>query len=243
MKPYQKAYESTYPIYGKTAAATPEKLDFNTLVVQPIEGMLAQIVGFIPDVLAGIYILVFGWIIAKVLQFMFTKFLTAIRFNTIADKTGITALLEEGKSTVSASEWFGNLVYWITIFTSVVMALDRFELRMASDRLDQIMYLFVSALTAIVTLTLGMFLSMIVARIVETTAKNLSVPKPALHAGIIRWTILVFTLILTISQFQIPPQFLLIAIGVVFAALCLTFIVAFGIGGRVWAGKVLDRLY
>jgi hypothetical protein len=219
-------------------------LDWDSLVVVPVEGMLAKVVGFIPDLLAGIYILVFGWLIARALQFLVAKFLAAVRFDQLAQKAGLNELLDDGaQKKISASGWFGALAFWITIFVSVVMALDRFRLYIASDRLDQLMVLFVSVFSAVVILTLGMFLSVIVARVVKASAKSLNIEKPEMYAGIMRWMILLFTFLLTLSQLRIPPEFMLMGLGIVFITLCITFMVAFGIGGRQWAAKVLDKLY
>ncbi len=233
-------------IYDQQPAqvAEPVSLDFNILVVKPVETMLAQVVGFIPDLLAGIYILVFGWLIARVLKFLFTKFLNAVRFDVISDKIGISAMLNEGGGKkITASAWFGTLAFWITFFISVIMALDRLRLHIASSRLDQMMHLFISVITMIIILTLGLFLSVIASRIIRSSGEYLKIKSTNLFANIIQGIILVLTLVLILSQFLVPGQFVLIAFGVVFVTACITFIVAFGFGGRQWAGKVLDKWY
>ncbi len=55
MKSYRSIYEAEPSTYASTypAAAQPTKLDLDTLLVQPLDGMLAKFVGFIPDFLAA----------------------------------------------------------------------------------------------------------------------------------------------------------------------------------------------
>lgn len=242
MQPFQPTYETPQAASYPTTFSQTGELDFHSLVIQPIEAMLAQLVGFIPNLLAALYILIFGWIIAHLIKIVTSRFLTAIRFDKIAEKIGLSELLDEGEQKITASRWFGVLAFWLTILVSFVIALDYLRLEIASQRLDQVIYLIGSSLAAILVLTLGMFLSELIARLVRTTAKNLHVPRPEIHANIIRWVVLIFTLMVTLAQFQIPGDFVLVALGVVFATLCLTFILAFGIGGCQWAAKVLDKL-
>jgi len=244
MKYGQSSYETVQRAYqSQLAEASDKTLDFNRLVIQPIEDLLAQVVAFIPDLLVALYTLVFGWIIAKLLQIFFRKFFMAVGFDNIARKMGITDAISTENSKPSPSAWFANLAFWITIFFSIAAALDHLRLRIASFWLDQVMLLVTTILSAVIILTLGMFLSIIIARIVRTSAQSLKVPKPDFYAGVVKWGILLFTLILTLTQFHIPPDYVLGAIAVVFGTLCITFVVAFGFGGRQWAGKVLDRLY
>ncbi len=231
-------YQTTY---GVPAPEQYVALDFNSLVVRPLETMLAQLLGFIPDLVAAIYILVFGWVIAQVLRLIVAGFLKAIRFDGIAEKSGLSEIIKEGDKTASAAKWVSVLVFWVAIFVSIIIALDRLRLRIASDSLDQFLRLFVSAVTAVVIMTFGMFLSEIIARLVKTIAGKLNAPRAGLHANIVRWAVLIFTGILTLAQFGIPGQFVLIAVGAVFLTLCVTFIIAFGTGGSAWAAKILNK--
>jgi hypothetical protein len=205
--------------------------------------MLAKTIGYIPDIFAAVYILAFGWLIAKALEFMFSQFLRGIHFDSIAEKTGINEILSKGKTKFSASAWFGRLMFWLSMLTAFAMAFERLRIRVASDSLNGLLALFTGTVSAVVVLTLGMFLSIILSRIVETTAKSLNISRPFVYGGIVRWAVLVFTLILALAQLHIRGEFVLIALGIVFATLCATFIFAFGIGGRQWASKVLDKLY
>lgn len=233
-----ETYQTTY---GVPASDQNVALDLNNLVVRPLETMLAQVLGFIPDLVAAIYILVFGWVIAQILRLMIAGFLTAIRFDGIAEKTGLSEIIKEGDKSASASKWVSVLAFWIAIFVSIIIALDRLRLRIASESLDQFLRLFVSAVTAVVIITIGMFLSEVIARLVRTIAGKLNAPRAQLQANIVRWAVLIFTSILTLAQFGIPGQFVLIAVGAVFITLCITFIIAFGTGGSAWAAKVLNK--
>lgn len=229
------SYESTY---------TPpvKELDWNTLVVEPVKGMLAEATSYIPDVLAAIYILVFGWILAKGLQFLVGKFLTAVKFDSIAEKTGISGVLNENDIGLKPSVWFSRLSFWFVMILSVIKALGALRLRFASSQLNHVIDFGVIVLTALVILVLGLFLSSLMEKIVTTTAKSLKLSSPEFHGRIVQWAVIILTSFMVLNQFLVPPQFILIAFGVAFVTLCITFVIAFGWGGQGFAAKVLDKL-
>ncbi|MCB9771330.1 MAG: hypothetical protein H6754_02100 [Candidatus Omnitrophica bacterium] len=242
MNPYQPSYDD----FNTTSTVTKSmpNLDWNTLVVDPLMNLVSQCIAFIPDLIAALYILAFAWLIGKLLEFVVSSFLKAIRFDVIADKIGLNDLINSQKgAAMSPSKWFGIITFWLTICIALVMALNRLRLNMASKWLDDMVTLLISIFAAVTILTLGIFLSEIVSRIVHTGAQKLGVQRGALYSGFIRYAVLFFTLMLTLMQFHIPGQFVLIAVGAIFATLCVTFVIAFGFGGSAWAAKVLDKFY
>ncbi len=232
----------SYSSYSKKPPLEDVVLDWNVAVIQPTKQMLGSVVAYIPDLIAAVYTLVFGWIFAKIAMIIVKKFLTAIQFDKIADKVGIKAMFDDAGISVTATQWLSNLMFWIIIFIAGVLCLDKLRLDTASYHLNFFFSYSISITLAFVIFILGLFLSTILSKIVLTTAKALKLSKPNVYAGIMRYGIIGFTTMLALSQFAIPGEAILIIIGVTFITLCLTFIVAFGIGGRQWAGKILDKI-
>ncbi len=226
-----------------TYVAPQPQLDWNSLVITPLQEMTTKTIAVIPNFIAALYILIVGWAVAIILKIFFAQFLKSINFDPIAKQAGINEALAKDNDQFSASIWFSRLAYWLTIMTAIVIALNRLQLWVASSTLNSILSLFIATLTSLVIIILGMFLSMILPRIVATTGKNLGVLNPSVPAGIIRWSILFFTLLLTFAQFHVRGEFVFMALGVVFVTVCATFILAFGIGGRQWAAKMLEKWF
>ena len=99
------------------------------------------------------------------------------------------------------------------------------------------------AIVAIIAVV-GIALSMVVHRIIRSTAKSTEMSKPELSANIARWIILTFTGIVCLSQvgIRLDVDMLLIPAGVILVTLCITFILAFGFGGRDWAQRMLEKI-
>lgn len=235
---YAKEYGSASAYRGYRGS---ENLDWHTLVLGPLKGLLAKIMGFIPDLVAAIGILIVGWIVSKIFMIVIRKFLTAINFNKIAEKTGVADLLSENEASTDPITWMSRLVFWIGIFITVISAIGVLRLDIVSSPLGEFGFYFSSMAITFLILVFGLFLSIILSKIVETTAATLKVARPKLFGSIVKWSIIVFTFILVANKLGLDRD----VISMVFAALLVTFcvilILTFGLGGREWAAKVLDR--
>ncbi|MFH2138536.1 MAG: hypothetical protein ABII88_08505 [Candidatus Omnitrophota bacterium] len=219
-----------------------QKLDWNVLVFDPLKNMFIEAVRFIPDLLLAIFIILIGWLIAKLAQVIISGFLKSIGFDGFAKMIGVATILEENKeNAIAPHKWFGLLAFWVTMIISFVMALNKLRLRIASIHLDNFLQFLMSIFTVVVIFVLGMFLSFVVSKIVKSVAEHTKIQKPELWANITRTAILVFTSIVCLVEIGLPPQIMLIAISGIYISLCIVFVVSFGIGGVGWASKVLDR--
>ncbi len=214
---------------------------WNGLVVEPLRKALAEVIGFIPDIVVASWILLIGLFAARILQFIVSRFLRAIGFDQFAKKIGLTEIIAEGDKPVAPHVWAGGVSFWLTVVVSLIMALDQLRLNMASSQLDHFLFFFVTVFTTLITFVFGMFLSFIFSRLIQSFGGNLKMPRVDLWTNAARWTIMGFTVIICLGQIGMPPQVLLMAVAIAFVTLCITFILAFGMGGVGWAGKVLDK--
>jgi len=219
-----------------------QTLEWSTLVVEPLKDLLMDIAGFLPDLLVAICILIIGCAVAKLAQIIVSAFLKAVGIDQFAESIGISGLLQKGEKPIPPHKWFGSLIFWVVIIVSLVMCSDQLHLRIASRQLDSFLYFSFKAFGALVIFIIGMCFSLIAYKVVRAVAENLQIQPSNLYANIAKWTTLIFTAIASLNQIGLPPEIILTALGIGLGTLCITFILAFGIGGTTWAGKVLNKI-
>jgi mechanosensitive ion channel-like protein len=217
-------------------------IDWSNLVGRPLKDMLVELVKYIPDLLAGLLILLAGWLIAHVCRVVVSKFLKSVGFNNVAEKIGISEVDGKNDKKIAPNQLAGLLAFWGVMLTSIIMMLARLGLRDLSFHIDKLFSYVITILIIAIIAVVGIALSLVVYKIIHSTAKNSGIAKPTLPANIAKWVILVFTVIVCLSQIGIDIEIFLIPLGVVLITLCITFILAFGFGGRHWAAKVLDKI-
>jgi len=217
-------------------------IDINTLLWEPIKQNGEKIAGFLPNIIDAFYILLFGWIIAFAAKLISRSFLKFIGFDKLSEKTGIAAALNENGISTKPAEWFSCLFYWIIMIAALIKALFKLRLGEAAGGLDLFSGFIFQSLGLLFIFIIGLFMSVVLSKIVFATSSNLKVKSPGTYSRIMKWAVLVFTLLLILRQIAIPLNFAFMVAGAVFVSICIAFIIAFGIGGAGWAAKTLEKI-
>ena len=136
---------------------------------------------YLPVLLGALIILIVGWIVAKAVRRIVDWLLKAVRFNAMADKTGISEVLRKGDLKITAREVVSSMVYWLIIIMVLVMTVDALGLPKASDILTSLFAYIPKVIVALLVLVVAMFLAGFVSGIVRIAAGNAKLPKPELN--------------------------------------------------------------
>jgi hypothetical protein len=217
-------------------------MNWNELIADPVRQMLAKILAYLPILLGALIILIVGWIVAKLIKRAVDMLLKAVRFDLMANKTGITEVLRKGDLNITASQVVSGLVYWLIIIMVLVMAVDALGLPKASDILASVFAYVPKVIVALLVLIVAMFLAGFVSGIVRTACGNANLPKPELIAGISRWAIVIFAVTIAMEELGIAPLLVGTAFNIILGGIVLALALAFGLGGKDAAARYLEEL-
>jgi len=149
----------------------PAVLD--TLALQgllaPVQGMMDQVLGFLPNLLAAVLIASVGWFIARILQQITTNLLAALGVDQLSENVGLTAVL--GKQQLSSV--IGLIVYILILIPVLVAGLNALQLdaitQPASNMLDAIL----AAIPLVFAAALLLVIAYVVGRVVGGLITNL----------------------------------------------------------------------
>ncbi|MHB1231946.1 MAG: mechanosensitive ion channel family protein [Burkholderiales bacterium] len=197
---------------------------------------------FVPQLLAALVLLIFGWIIAKLLRAGTRKFLRIMHFDRLAEKSGIEAFLKHGELEVSLTNLLSELVYWLVMLVVVILVSDSMGLSKVTELFNQVALYIPHIIIAIVVLVFGTLLARAINRMVFAYLKNIGVDSALTISTITEYAIQVFVVFVALEQLNIGTQLLTVAFAITFGALSLALALAFGLGGREWAAEILTRL-
>jgi hypothetical protein len=75
-----------------------------------------------------------------------------------------------------------------------------------------------------------------------TYLNNIGSKAATVIAALARYAMLAFVVALAFEQLDLRSEILVTGFQIAFGGLCLALALAFGLGGREWAARVLDRL-
>jgi hypothetical protein len=155
-------------------------LILNTLGLQgtlaPIQELLNEILGVLPNVFAAILIGAAGWLIAQVVRRIVTNFLAA----TGTDRIGTRFGLNPARGSQSLSWIVGTVVYVLILIPTAIAALNALQIDAISgpaiSMLDQILtalpQIFTAALILVLAYVIGQFLSDLVTNVLTGLGFN-----------------------------------------------------------------------
>jgi len=216
-------------------------IEWNSLIVAPISEMLTKLVGYLPTLFGALIILTVGWVVAKTLRRVVRRGLETIHFNKMADKAGITEILNKGGLKTSANDVLSSMVYWLVIIMVLVMVVNALGLPQASNVLESLFAYIPNVIGAMFVLVVGMFLGNFVSGIIRTAAGNASLPKPEMLAAVSRWAIIIFAGTISLRELGIATLLVTTTFNIILGGFCLALALAFGLGGRDAAAKYLNE--
>ena len=217
-------------------------IEWENLIVEPVRQMLTKIMAYLPTLLGALIILIVGWIVAKAIKAIIDALLKSVRFDTLADKAGISKVLEKGDIKISAREVVSRLVYWLIMIMVLVMTVDALGLPKASDVLTSLFAYVPRVIAALLVLVVAMFLASFVSGIVHTAAGNANMPRPELFAGATRWAIIIFAVTIALVQLGIAEFLVTTTFNIILGGIVLALALAFGLGSKDAVAKYLEEL-
>ena len=213
-------------------------MNWKELITDPIRQILTRILAYLPILLGALIILIVGWIVAKLIRRAVDWLLKTVRFDAMADKTGISEVLRKGDLKITAREIVSGLVYWLIIIMVLVMTVDALGLPKAADVLASLFAYIPKVIAALLVLVVAMFLASVVSGIVRTACGNANLPRPEIIASISRWAIIIFAVTIAMEELGIAPLLVGTAFNIILGGVVLALALAFGLGGKDAAAKI-----
>ncbi|MFH0753788.1 MAG: hypothetical protein V2A70_04420 [Candidatus Omnitrophota bacterium] len=213
------------------------------VVIVPLTNMLNTVAVYLPFLFGALVILLIGWIVAKVLSGFLQKILERIKFNEFSSQIGLSDILNKGGSNQPPATLLASFLYWILMIVVIATTLQAIGLEVAVKLLERVTGYVPNVLATIFVVIVGMFLANLVTGLVKTAARNANIARAELLASIAKGGILLFTAVSALEQLNIATFFVTTTFQIFFAAICFALALAFGLGGRDLAARVLWDFY
>jgi len=213
------------------------------VLVDTLKAFGNDLLAIVPRLVAALVLVIAGWVAARLLRRLTIRTLRLARFDVAAEKAGIEDFLVQGGVRMTAVSIVGHLVYWAVNTVVLLAALSALGVDTAGQLFNRMVLFVPNVIAAVVVLIFGALLAQFIGTLVFTYLSNVEVSGASAIAAIARWAVIVFVLAVSLEQLKIGGQILVSAFQIAFGAFCLALALAFGIGGREWAARVLDSFF
>ena len=213
------------------------------VVANSLQELYERLVMFVPNFIVALIVLVLGWMVGSALGTLVEKILEAIKIDSLANSVGLDKLSERTGKKLSVSR-FGNwLVKWFFIIATFVAATDILNLNKVSVFLyGAVLPYFGNVIIAVAIMLVGMVAANFLQSVVRHALEAGGLRTSDTLALLTKWAILVFALLSALSELGVANSFVQDLFRAFVAMLAIAGGLAFGLGGRDHAKKVLDKI-
>jgi hypothetical protein len=135
----------------------------------PVQGMIDEVLGFLPNLLAAGLILAVGWFVARIVQRIVTNLLAAVGIDRLSERVGLTSVL--GKQQLSGL--LGLIVYVLILIPVLIAALNALALEAVTQPASNMLNAILGAIPDIFAAALVLIIAYVVGRVVAGLITNL----------------------------------------------------------------------
>ena len=206
-----------------------------------LEYGLYQIVSFLPQLLAGLGILLMGYGVAKMAERATEVALERIGFDRWMADGGVTEALERTGTGFAASTVIAKLVFWAVMLLVILLIANVLGLDEVSGLFAELLSYIPNVIAAVIILLLGMVLGEFVKDLVLASAG-------AMHGGstlarVAKGAVIVLAVFMALEQLNIAEDIVLVAFMAIMGSAALAAGIAFGLGGQKIAGQIAEDWY
>lgn len=134
------------------------------------------------------------------------------------------------------------MVKWFLVIVSILAAADILNLNQVTAFLNMVLLYIPNVVIAVIILLLGVLFANFTAQIVQGAVKTARLKTGHFLAAIAKWSIIVFSVLAALVQLGIAASLLQILFTGLVAMLAIAGGLAFGLGGRGHAEKIIQHL-
>lgn len=217
--------------------------DWGAAVMTSLTAALSLFLAAIPRIVGFLVILIIGWIISGLLASGVAALLRAIRFNTLAQNAGIQGFVNNMGIKKDASGFLADIVKWFVRLLVLVVAFDALGLPAVSAVLQQFLLWIPNLVVAIVILVLTGLAANALGDLVRGSTAQAGFENPDLLETITRVAVWAFGIVIAVNQIGVAQTLVNTLFMGFIGALALAAGLAFGLGGRETAGRIVDHWY
>ncbi|MEJ7667909.1 MAG: small-conductance mechanosensitive ion channel [Casimicrobiaceae bacterium] len=206
-----------------------------------LAGAMALFFAGIPRIIGFLIILIIGWFVATLIGKAVGALLRTVNFDGFATRAGISDFVKKMGVDTDASGFLAAIVKWFVRLIVLVVAFDALGLPAVSDVLRQMLLWLPNLVVALVVIILGGLAAKAMSSVVRGATAKAGFSNPDLLAKVASFAVWTFTIVVAVNQIGVAATLVNTLFMGAIGALALALGLAFGLGGRESAARVLEK--
>ncbi|WNH12817.1 mechanosensitive ion channel family protein [Thalassobellus suaedae] len=217
--------------------------EWKNIAMESLNVMWIEVTKVFPSIIGAIIVLIFGWLITKIIVRIVKKVLKLANANKIDDKLNDIEIIEGKKLNFDTVKIVSNFVKWIMYIILIIMVSDILNLTMISEQISYLLGYLPQLFAAIVIFTIGLVLASVIKKGLKSFFDSMDLSGAKIISQVVFFIILIFTSITALNQAGVDTDIITSNITMILAAFLLAFALAFGFGAQKIVSDLLKTFY
>ena len=202
---------------------------------------LDNLIGFLPNLIGFLIIVAIGYVIARVVKTVVTKLLQKIGTDRAIHAGPTGEYVNRVAPGFMPSSVIGTIAFWFLFLGALAIAVAQLGIAALENVVGEIAAYLPNVVAAVLILVVAIALAGFVGTLIERTMGD--TPTGKVVRSVAPVLILAIGTFMVLDQLQIAPQIVTITYAALLGGLFLAMALAFGLGGRDAAGRMLSEAY
>jgi len=216
--------------------------NWTDVIVGSLQNLWLGFANFVPNLIAAIIVLIIGLIVAAGLGALVEKIFEGLRLDTFLEKLGLKPFFERAGLRLRASYFLGRLVYWFIVIAFLLAVAQTLGLYALAAFLTAVVNYLPNVIAAVLIMLAALVLANFLRRIVVASVLSAKLHAAQFLGSLTWWAVVVFGLLAALQQLNIAATIIQTLVTGFIAMLALAGGLAFGLGGRDYAGHLIGKL-
>ncbi|SFD04064.1 mechanosensitive ion channel family protein [Algibacter pectinivorans] len=213
------------------------------MAMESLTTMWLEISKIFPNIIGTIIVLVFGWLITKLIVKVIKKALKLAKAEKLDDAINEIEIVEGKKLNFDTIKIVSNFVKWVMYIMLFIMASDIMNLTMISEQISNLLGLLPQLFAALVIFTVGLILANLIKKGIKSFFESMDLSGAKMISQVVFFLILIFVSITALNQAGIDTEIITSNLTMILAAFLIAFALALGLGAQKVVADLLRTFY
>ena len=206
-----------------------------------LQSVWAGVARFVPVLVIALIIFAIGWVLAALIEKLVESLFRALKVDTALKGAGMEEAVKRAGYNLNSGAFVGSLVKWFIIVVFLMASLSMLGLEQVNLFLAQIVSYLPNVIVSVLILLVGAIIASTLQKFVVASALAAHSKSAELLGRGTKWSIWIFAILTALIQLGVAATLIQMILTAIFAGLALAIGLAFGLGGKEVAAKLIEK--
>lgn len=200
------------------------------------------VIDFVPELIGAVIVFAIGWLVAVLIEKIVESIFRSLKVDSLLRTAGLEEVMKRTGHPLNSGLFVGALIKWFVIVVFLVASFDILGLTQVNEFLQGVVLGYLpQVIIAVLVLMVAVVIADAMQKIVAASARAAHVKSAHLLGVVTKWAIWIFAILTALITLNVAAYLIQMIVTAVFAGVALGLGLAFGLGGKDYASRMIEK--